>query len=179
LAAPAPDVAGDGVEVFGSTGADPAAALAAHLDGATSGVDYVAFMAYVNPNDADEAALQGLRVAARDSRRVATTLGFGPRFLHSTGQLHKGGPDTGVYVQITVDDAVDAAIPGRPFTFSTLKRAQADGDLESLRSHGRRVVRLHVSDAAALPAALGELARGIGTAGPEREPVGAGDAGRR
>ncbi len=102
-------------------------------------------MAYVTPDDASELALQHLRVAIRDTRRIATTLGFGPRFLHSTGQLHKGGPNTGVYIQITADDGTDVAIPGQPFTFSILKRAQAAGDLQSLRSHGRRVIRVHIA----------------------------------
>ena len=98
---------------------------------------------------------QQFRTTIRDSLRVATTLGFGPRFLHSTGQLHKGGPNTGVFVQITSDDSEDVAIPGRPFTFSVLKHAQAAGDLHSLRAHGRRVIRVHV--AGDLSAALRRL----------------------
>jgi hypothetical protein len=102
-------------------------------------------MAYVTPDDANHDVLQDLRVAIRDTRRVATTLGFGPRFLHSTGQLHKGGPNTGVYIQITADDGTDVPIPGKPFTFSILKRAQAAGDLQSLRNHGRRVIRVHIA----------------------------------
>jgi hypothetical protein len=131
--------------VYGDvSGASASGALAAHLDAARSG-DYVALMAYVTPDDANQRTLQRLRVAIRDTRRVATTLGFGPRFLHSTGQLHKGGPNTGVYIQITADDGTDVAIPGQPFTFSILKRAQAAGDLQSLRSHGRRVVRVHIA----------------------------------
>jgi transaldolase/glucose-6-phosphate isomerase len=133
------------LRVYGDvSGASASGALAAHLDTARSG-DYVALMAYVTPDDANQRALQRLRVAIRDTRRVATTLGFGPRFLHSTGQLHKGGPNTGVYIQITADDGTDVAIPGQPFTFSILKRAQAAGDLQSLRSHGRRVVRVHIA----------------------------------
>ena len=94
-----------------SRAAAPSGALAAHLDTANPG-DYVALMAYVTPDDSNQAALQRLRVAIRDSRRLATTLGFGPRFLHSTGQLHKGGPNTGVYIQITADDGTDVPIPG-------------------------------------------------------------------
>jgi len=133
------------LRVYGDvSGSTAAGALAAHLDTANPG-DYVALMAYVAPDDASQRALQGLRVAIRDSRRLATTLGFGPRFLHSTGQLHKGGPNTGVYIQITADDGTDVSIPGQPFTFSILKRAQAAGDLQSLRSHGRRVVRVHIA----------------------------------
>jgi transaldolase/glucose-6-phosphate isomerase len=133
------------LRVYGDvSGASAAGALAAHLDTANPG-DYVALMAYVTPDYANELALQHLRVAVRDTRRIATTLGFGPRFLHSTGQLHKGGPNTGVYIQITADDGTDVAIPGQPFTFSILKRAQAAGDLQSLRSHGRRVIRVHIA----------------------------------
>jgi transaldolase / glucose-6-phosphate isomerase len=117
--------------------------LRAHLDGAQAG-DYVALMAYVTPDAVNEEALQRFRVAIRNSRRVATTFGFGPRFLHSTGQLHKGGPNTGVFIQITADDAEDVDIPGQPFSFSVFKQAQAAGDLQSLRDHGRRVIRLHI-----------------------------------
>jgi hypothetical protein len=76
---------------------------------------------------------------------VATTLGYGPRFLHSTGQLHKGGPNHGLFIQITADDAVDVPIPDEPYTFSVLKRAQALGDLQSLQSKQRRVIRLHLA----------------------------------
>src|SRR6202035_5071831 len=107
--------------------------------------DYFAITAYVPSTLRNEAALQAIRLAVRDRWRVATTLGFGPRFLHSTGQFHKGGPDTGVYIQITADDGTDVTIPGAPYTFSVLKRAQAAGDLQSLRSHGRRVIRVHIA----------------------------------
>jgi transaldolase/glucose-6-phosphate isomerase len=133
------------LRVFGDvTGSSASGALAQHLDTAKPG-DYVALMAYVTPDDTNHDALQDLRVAIRDTRRIATTLGFGPRFLHSTGQLHKGGPNTGVYIQITADDGTDVPIPGKPFTFSILKRAQAAGDLQSLRNHGRRVIRVHIA----------------------------------
>ena len=137
---------GDGaVTVFGGGHAASAAeALRAHLATANAG-DYVALMAYVTPDATNLAALQALRVAIRDSQRIATTLGFGPRFLHSTGQLHKGGPNTGVFIQITSGDPVDVPIPGKPFGFSVLKQAQAVGDLRSLRSHDRRVIRLHIA----------------------------------
>ena len=82
-----------------------------------------------------------VRHALRDRFKVATTVGFGPRFLHSTGQLHKGGPDTGVFLQIVGDDPDEIEIPGRTFTFGEPKHARALGDLESLRSKGRRVAR--------------------------------------
>ncbi len=134
----------DGIAVFGAPGrGDIDSTLTEFLSAVRPG-DYVALMAYVTPNAENEAALQRLRVAIRDEHRVATTLGFGPRFLHSTGQLHKGGPDTGLYIQVTADDAVDVPIPDQPFTFSILKQAQAQGDLESLRDHERRVIRLHI-----------------------------------
>ncbi len=133
-----------GISVFGAAGRqDIDGALTDFLSLVRQG-DYVALMAYVTPSSENEAALQRLRVAIRDEHRVATTLGFGPRFLHSTGQLHKGGPDTGLYIQVTTDDAVDVPIPGQSFSFSILKQAQAQGDLQSLRDHGRRVIRLHV-----------------------------------
>jgi hypothetical protein len=85
-----------------------------------------------------------MRVYLRDKLHLATTLGYGPRFLHSTGQLHKGGPNTGLFLQLTADDAEDVPLPGQPYSFGTLKRAQALGDLQSLRKHERRVVRIHL-----------------------------------
>ncbi len=155
----APTASSDGVRVYGG---GPAAsveqALLAHLAQVHPG-DYVAIMAYVDPSDANEGSLEELRTAVRDRYRVATTVGFGPRFLHSTGQLHKGGPNTGVFIQVTTDEGVDASIPGRPFTFAVLERAQADGDLQSLRSHGRRVIRLHLEGG--LDSALEGLARSV------------------
>jgi hypothetical protein len=75
---------------------------------------------------------------------LATTLGYGPRFLHSTGQFHKGGPNTGLFLQLTADDAEDASIPGAPGTFGVFKRAQALGDLEGSGKHGRRAIRVHL-----------------------------------
>jgi len=107
---------------------------------------YVAFTAYVRETDATDAAFDGMRQALVEGPHVATTLGYGPRFLHSTGQLHKGGPRTGVFVQVTQTDADDIAIPGRPFTFGQLKRAQAIGDFEALAAHGLPAVRVHVGD---------------------------------
>ena len=139
-----PAVRDDGIALYGSIDRDSVAGALGDFLGAVRAGDYVALMAYVTPTGENDAALQRLRVAIRDEHRVATTLGFGPRFLHSTGQLHKGGPDTGVFIQVTTDDSVDVSIPGQPFTFSVLKQAQAAGDLQSLREHGRRVIRLHV-----------------------------------
>jgi hypothetical protein len=155
----APAASSDGVTVYGgSPAASVEQALLAHLGEAHAG-DYVAIMAYVDPSSANEGALEEFRTAIRDRYRVATTMGFGPRFLHSTGQLHKGGPNTGIFIQVTSDDTVDASIPGKPFTFSVLKGAQAAGDLRSLRDHGRRVIRLDF--AGNLDSRLEQLARSL------------------
>lgn len=118
-------------------------ALANHLSRVRPG-DYVALLAYMDPSEANEALLQSARVKIRDRFAAATTLGWGPRFLHSTGQLHKGGADNGVFIQLTVDDEADLPIPGEPYSFGVLKRAQALGDLAALTSRGRRVVRIHL-----------------------------------
>jgi transaldolase/glucose-6-phosphate isomerase len=108
--------------------------------------DYVAVQAFVAPTDRTWGILEEARMRIRDRLRVATTLGFGPRYLHSTGQLHKGGPDTGVFVQVVEEPAQDLPIPGRPFSFGTLLRAQAAGDLAALRDRGRRVARVRLED---------------------------------
>jgi transaldolase/glucose-6-phosphate isomerase len=117
--------------------------LKAHLSRLRAG-DYFAVNAYVEMTDPHDVELQTLRHAVRDTKKVATTLGYGPRFLHSTGQLHKGGPNTGVFLQITCDDAEDLPIPGEKFTFGVLKQAQAQGDFEVLATRGRRVLRVHL-----------------------------------
>jgi transaldolase/glucose-6-phosphate isomerase len=106
--------------------------------------DYFAICAYLERNDEHRRALQAIRHLVRDRRRVATTLGFGPRFLHSTGQLHKGGPASGVFLQVTADHEPDLSIPNRSYTFGTLARAQADGDLQVLTERKRRVLRVHL-----------------------------------
>jgi glucose-6-phosphate isomerase len=106
--------------------------------------DYFAIHAYVTQTPEIEQRLQHLRRQVRDQRRVATSLSFGPRFLHSTGQLHKGGPPSGVFLQLTYQPVDDVDIPGQPFTFGTLFAAQALGDLLSLREHGRRAARLEL-----------------------------------
>jgi transaldolase/glucose-6-phosphate isomerase len=117
--------------------------LKAHLDRLQAG-DYFALLAYVEMNQAHEQALQSTRHSVRDNKRVATCLGFGPRFLHSTGQAYKGGPDTGVFLQITCDDAIDLPVPGQKYTFGIVKAAQARGDFEVLAERGRRVLRVHL-----------------------------------
>jgi hypothetical protein len=106
--------------------------------------DYLALLPYFRRTEARHQALQTLRLALRDRRHVATTLGYGPRYLHSTGQLHKGGPNTGVFMLFTADAAADLAIPEQPYGFATLQRAQALGDFRSLNTKGRRVVRIHL-----------------------------------
>jgi transaldolase / glucose-6-phosphate isomerase len=128
--------------------------LAKHLARLAAG-DYFAINAYLEMNDANHRELQALRHAVRDAKRVATTLGYGPRFLHSTGQLHKGGPASGVFLQVTSDDAKDLAIPGQRFSFGVLKSAQAQGDFQVLAERGRRLLRVHLgADVAAGLAAL-------------------------
>jgi glucose-6-phosphate isomerase len=104
--------------------------------------DYVALLAYIEETPATESALQDLRTTIRNATGCATTVGYGPRFLHSTGQLHKGGPDSGVFIQITAPDKVDFAVPEEPYSFSVLKDAQALGDFQSLLKHGRRAIRV-------------------------------------
>jgi glucose-6-phosphate isomerase len=104
--------------------------------------DYVAILAYLDRTPETEETLQRARVSIRDRLRVATTVGFGPRYLHSTGQLHKGGPNTGVFIQVVDARSTDVPIPGRPYPFGTLIDAQALGDLRSLRARGRRVARV-------------------------------------
>lgn len=137
-----------------------AAYLRAHLDRLGPG-DYLALLAYIEMSDAHEERLAAIRHRVRDVRRVATCLGFGPRFLHSTGQAYKGGPDTGVFLQITCDDAADLKVPGREYTFGVVKAAQARGDFEVLAERGRRVLRVHL--AADVHAGLKELERQIGS----------------
>lgn len=106
--------------------------------------DYVSFLGYVPSIGEHEELIQDARLAVRDTLKVATTFGYGPRFLHSTGQLHKGGPNRGLYVKITCDPRHDLPIPGEGYTFGTLIRAQAVGDLQSLHQHGRPALRLHI-----------------------------------
>jgi transaldolase/glucose-6-phosphate isomerase len=108
--------------------------------------EYVALMAYIEPSAQHDQELEPLRVALRDALHVAVTLGYGPRFLHSTGQLHKGGPPEGVFVQITAGSSQDVDVPGEKYSFATLVAAQALGDFQSLQQHGRPAVRLHLPD---------------------------------
>jgi transaldolase/glucose-6-phosphate isomerase len=125
--------------------------------------DYVALLAYIDRTALATAQLTALRTQIRDTTRAATCVGFGPRFQHSTGQAYKGGPNTGVFVQITCDDAHDIAVPGHRYSFGMVKAAQAAGDLAVLVERGRRAIRIHLDDpiaglprlAEAIEAALG------------------------
>jgi transaldolase/glucose-6-phosphate isomerase len=126
---------------------------------------YLALQAFIAPNAATEAALERIRVLLRDATRCATTVGFGPRFLHSTGQLHKGGTPSGWFLQLTSDHPVDRPIPGWPYTFGRLIDAQAEGDFAAIESHDLPILRVHLADPerglVALEAALHEaLGRG-------------------
>ena len=127
-----------------SNGAGSPQALLAAVAGLAQPGDYAAIMAYTERTPEIEKKLEAIRLAHRDALHLATTLGFGPRFLHSTGQLHKGGPNTGLFLQITASDPEDLPIPGEPYSFSVLKQAQALGDLQSLQSKKRRVLRVHL-----------------------------------
>ncbi len=120
---------------------DFGARLRTHL-GSVRARDYVALVAYVAGTPKRDQLLQELQAALRDRLRVATTVGYGPRFQHSTGQLHKGGAANGVIVQLTCSDATDAPVPGEPYSFSVLKAAQALGDYQALAARGRRVMRV-------------------------------------
>ena len=125
------------------SGAEVKSILAAHL-GRLVPRDYFAILAFLDRNENHWVLLQQLRHLVRDARNVATCVGFGPRFLHSTGQVFKGGPGTGVFLQITCDDVVDLPIPGRGYTFGALKAAQSFGDFGVLVSRSRRVLRVHL-----------------------------------
>jgi hypothetical protein len=117
--------------------------LRAHMKRIKDG-DYFALLAYILMNDEHEKALQEIRIPVRDKKRVATCLGFGPRFLHSTGQAYKGGPNSGVFLQITCDDAEDLPVPGQKYTFGIVKAAQARGDFQVLADRNRRALRVHL-----------------------------------
>ena len=132
--------------------------LRAHLNRLGAG-DYFALLGYIQMNDTHEASLQSIRHSVRDKKRVATCLGFGPRFLHSTGQAYKGGPNSGVVLQITCDDAADLPVPGQKYTFGIVKAAQARGDFQVLAERNRRALRVHLG--ADVAAGLAKLQQAI------------------
>lgn len=133
--------------------------LEAHVARAGQG-DYFGLLAYVPMNEQNEESLQTIRHGVRDSRQVATALGFGPRFLHSTGQAYKGGPNTGVFLQVTCDDPEDVAVPGKNYTFGVVKAAQARGDFQVLAERERRALRVHIGGD--LAAGLAALSKALG-----------------
>ena len=155
LPAEAPFFEADGIKLFtdarnaqnlnklAGSKKDLAGILRAHL-GQLSPGDYFALLAYIEMNRDHENALQTIRLAVRDKKHVATCLGFGPRFLHSTGQAYKGGPNSGVFLQVTCDDAVDVPVPDQKYTFGVVKAAQAIGDFQVLADRGRRALRVHL-----------------------------------
>ena len=173
LPAEAPILEADGIKLF--TDEKNAAALAqaagrnktlagylkAHLNRLGAG-DYFGLLAYIDMHEAHQGPLQAIRQAVRDAKKVATCLGYGPRFLHSTGQAYKGGPNSGVFLQITCDDAVDVPVPGRKYTFGVVKAAQARGDFEVLAERNRRALRVHLGPD--VPAGLAMLQRAMNTA---------------
>jgi hypothetical protein len=144
------------VPASGDTGVGGLAARVGTWLGGVRPGDYVALLAYLAPTPAHDAFLRRLAAAVGRATRVPVTVGYGPRFLHSTGQLHKGGPATGAFLQIETEDERDVAVPGAGYTFGRLKLAQALGDLEALISRGRNVLRVRVAprDLSALEAAL-------------------------
>ena len=139
-------------------GAKLADVLKTHLARAGAG-DYFAVLGYITMNSVNETTLQGIRHAVRDKKKVATVLGFGPRFLHSTGQAYKGGPNSGVFLQITCDDAKDLPVPGQKYTFGIVKAAQARGDFAVLAERGRRALRVHLGKN--LKSGLAALAKAV------------------
>ena len=139
-------------------GLNVAAVLKKHLCRLSAG-DYFAVLGYIPMNTAHEKALETMRHAVRDKKKVATALGFGPRFLHSTGQAYKGGPNSGVFLQVTCDDAKDLPVPGQKYTFGVVKAAQARGDFAVLAERGRRALRVHLKKN--LKTALSTLSKAV------------------
>jgi transaldolase / glucose-6-phosphate isomerase len=151
LAPEAPLREGDGLTIFADAAnavelgreRSVSGALGAHLRRARAG-DYVALLAFLEPNSGTEAELKAIRGIIRDRLHVATSLGLGPRYLHSTGQAYKGGPNTGVFLMVTADDVSDVPVPTQKYSFGVVKAAQARGDLQVLGERGRRAVRVHL-----------------------------------
>jgi transaldolase/glucose-6-phosphate isomerase len=169
LPAESPFFEGEGVKLFADAkntealkgaveGPSLGAYVKAHLDRLGKG-DYLGLLAYVQMNAGNEETLQAPRHRVRDKKKVATCLGFGPRFLHSTGQAYKGGPNSGVFLQVTCDDAKDVPVPGSKYTFGVVKAAQARGDFQVLAERSRRALRVHID--ADVPAGLRALASAI------------------
>jgi len=139
-----PDVVEESLRFYGAPGADSAAKALRQLFGQAEPGDYVAIMAYLPRTAHTEQILEAIRGQIRDALRVPATLGYGPRFLHSTGQLHKGGPNTGLLIQLVAEDGLAVPISGKEYDFATLKDAQAIGDFAVLQQRGRRVLRIEL-----------------------------------
>jgi len=131
--------------------------LKAHISRIGSG-DYFALLTYIQMNAENESALQAIREAVLNKELSATCLGFGPRFLHSTGQAYKGGANNGVFLQITSDDEIDMPVPGQKYTFGVVKAAQARGDFQVLVDRQRRALRMHIANSVGLEAGLRKIA---------------------
>jgi transaldolase/glucose-6-phosphate isomerase len=146
LPADTPTVVAGNIEVFGGAGKSGGSIGEVFADFAKLARpgDYMALMAYVPGTDETDAILENIRLVLRDRLKIATTLGYGPRFLHSTGQLHKGDGNKGLFIQITHSPKSDSAIPGEPYSFSTLISAQALGDYQALAERDRRLIRFHI-----------------------------------
>jgi glucose-6-phosphate isomerase len=158
LSEPAATAQSGSVTVFSKTfsGASPAAVVRSAVDSLGPG-DYVAFLSYLPAESDVHVAIAEVRQAIRSRTHAASTFGVGPRYLHSTGQYHKGGPNTALAFVLTSDDETETEIPEAGYTFSVLKRAQALGDVQTLEAHDRRTVRLHVKDASAAVGAIEQL----------------------
>ena len=163
-----PFLISDGIKLFADEANQAAlhgetldAVIRQHLDRVHPG-DYVALLAYVQRDAAHIAALQAARMHIRDAKHVATVAEFGPRFLHSTGQTYKGGPNSGVFLQVTADDAADLPVPGEKYSFGVVKAAQARGDFDVLAERKRRALRVHLG--ADVGAGLARLAKAIDAA---------------
>jgi transaldolase / glucose-6-phosphate isomerase len=169
LPAEKPFFEGDGVKLYADAsnaealrnGKTLAGILKTHLARAGAG-DYFALLGYITMNAENEATLQAIRHTVRDTKKLATVLGFGPRFLHSTGQAYKGGPNSGVFLQITSDDSIELPVPEQKYTFGVVKAAQARGDFAVLAERGRRALRVHLGKD--VKAGLAKLQAAIGQA---------------
>jgi transaldolase/glucose-6-phosphate isomerase len=172
LPSESPSAEESGVQIFGAKpGANLEQSLRTLLAGLRGGqylmgqhrsAGYIALLAFIEMDPQYEATLNSIRERIRDATRAATCLGFGPRYLHSTGQAYKGGPPNGTFIEITADDPADVPVPGQKYTFGIVKAAQAQGDLEVLRDRGHRTLRVHLG--ANIRGGLAQLAAAVNRA---------------
>jgi hypothetical protein len=148
-----------GVAVHAESAGETLAETFSRLFETVEAGQYFAILAYLTEEASTDLALQSMRSRVRSRYGLATTSGYGPRYLHSTGQFHKGGPNTGIFLELTADDTEDMPIPGQPYSFGVFKRAQGLGDLEALRLHGQRAMRVHLGSNVA--AGLAEVDRAM------------------